>query len=77
MEPGSLRSETWYSLELRPARLSFDSRYRLALRRRRKARRFGQLWLTPEIEYAPLAPQEIPGPVYDRLIQTDFFRQGV
>ena len=67
-------SEDWYTLRWRPFRLSFDSPYRLAIMRRRKAERTGQLWLMPEIQYAPLAPQEIPGPIYDRMLQMGFFQ---
>jgi hypothetical protein len=66
-------ADAWlYSVSNRPQRRRRDSGYRLALMRRSKASRTGQLWLTPEIEHAPLAPQEIPGPIYDRLMQTEF-----
>jgi hypothetical protein len=65
-------SEVWYRLKYRPERRRMEPRFRLALMRRTKASRTGQMWLTPELEYAPLAPQEIPGPIYDRMIQTDF-----
>ena len=42
-----------------------DARYRLAIWRRRKAERDGQLWLMPEIEWAPLPRWRVP----DRVIQ--------
>jgi hypothetical protein len=41
--------------------------------RRTRARRTGQAWLTEEIEWAPFASFEIPGPVYDRLAQMQLF----
>jgi hypothetical protein len=67
------QSDAWlYGLSTRRQRRRWSPRYRLALMRRNKASRTGQMWLTPELEYAPLAPQEIPGPVYDRMMQTEF-----
>lgn len=38
----------------------FDARHSYAVRRRSRARRTGQLWLLPELEYAPYAASEIP-----------------
>ncbi len=37
-----------------------DTRQRVAMTRRTRARRAGQLWLSPEIEYAPYASWMIP-----------------
>jgi hypothetical protein len=37
-----------------------DARHSYAVRRRSRARRTGQLWLMPELEYAPYAASEIP-----------------
>ncbi len=37
-----------------------DTPQRIAMTRRTRARRVGQLWLTPELEYAPYASWMIP-----------------
>jgi hypothetical protein len=50
-----------------------DARHCLAIQRRRKAASTGQLWLTPEMEWAPFAKWEIPGWVADRLHQLGLF----
>lgn len=50
-----------------------DSRHCFAIHRRRKAKATGQLWLMPELEWAPFADWEIPGWIYDRLIQLRLF----
>ncbi len=67
-------SESHYSREWLSMRRAADPLYRMALFRRTQARATGQLWLLPEIEYAPFPPDEIPGPVYDRLAQLPLFR---
>jgi hypothetical protein len=51
-----------------------DAPHRLAIMRRRRAAAAGQLWLLPEIEWAPFASWEIPGPVYDILHQLPLFK---
>lgn len=50
-----------------------DAAHRLAMWRRSRSRRTGQLWLMPEIEWAPYPAQEIPGPIFDRLAQLPLF----
>jgi hypothetical protein len=50
-----------------------DAKHRVAIMRRRKASSAGQMWLLPEIEWAPFASWEIPGPVFDVLAQTKLF----
>ncbi len=62
-------AEPWITL-----RMAMHPAFRLAVWRRSRARRTGQMWLLPEIEYAPCRPDEIPGPVYDRLAQLPLFR---
>jgi hypothetical protein len=42
-----------------------DARHRLAIWRRRKAEATGQLWLLPEIQWAPFASWEIPAWIHD------------
>jgi hypothetical protein len=37
-----------------------DAAYRLAMARRDRARRYGQLWLLPELEYAPFPAWRMP-----------------
>lgn len=51
-----------------------DAGHRIAIMRRNTAKLHGQAWLLPEIEYAPLAAWEIPGWIYDRLIQMPLFQ---
>lgn len=41
----------------------FDALWNLALARRTRAKRVGQLWLLPELEYAPLPAWMIPARV--------------
>lgn len=50
-----------------------DAPHRIAIMRRHKAQATGQLWLLPELEWAPFASWEIPGWVYDRLSQLRLF----
>jgi hypothetical protein len=50
-----------------------DSGHRIAIMRRRKAAAADQLWLLPELEWAPFASWEIPGWIYDRMIQLRLF----
>lgn len=50
-----------------------DSRHCLAIMRRRRAASQGQAWLLPELEWAPFASWEIPGWIYDRMIQLRLF----
>lgn len=50
-----------------------DAPHRIAIMRRRKATSTGQLWLLPELEWAPFASWEIPGWIYDRMIQGRLF----
>jgi hypothetical protein len=50
-----------------------DARHRIAIQRRNEARKTGQLWLAPEFEWAPFASWEIPGWIYDRLVQLRLF----
>lgn len=50
-----------------------DSGHRIAIMRRRRADRHGQLWLLPEMQWAPFAAWEIPGRIYDRLAQMKLF----
>lgn len=50
-----------------------DAPHRIAIMRRRKAQTTGQLWLLPELEWAPFAWWEIPGWIYDRIIQMKLF----
>jgi hypothetical protein len=52
---------------------SHDARHRMAIQRRRKATETGQAWLLPEMEWSPFASWEIPGWIYDRMIQTRMF----
>jgi Recombination endonuclease VII len=40
-----------------------DARYRLATWRRNRSRREGQLWLLPELEYAPFPAWRVPAAV--------------
>jgi hypothetical protein len=47
-----------------------DARYRLAVWRRRKAERDGQLWLMPEIEWAPLPRWRVPDRVITEMIRS-------
>jgi 5-methylcytosine-specific restriction endonuclease McrA len=42
-----------------------DTPQRVAMTRRTRARRVGQLWLTPELEYAPYASWMVPRRVLD------------
>jgi len=42
-----------------------DTPQRVAMTRRTRARRSGQLWLTPELEYAPYASWMVPRRVLD------------
>lgn len=50
-----------------------DAGHRLAIMRRTRARKAGQLWLLPEMEWAPFASFEIPGWIHDRLAQLRLF----
>lgn len=50
-----------------------DAPHRIAIMRRRKADATGQLWLMPELEWSPFAAWEIPGWIYDRMIQLKLF----
>lgn len=50
-----------------------DAGHRIAIMRRRRAEATGQMWLMPEMEWAPFASWEIPGWVYDRLNQLPLF----
>ena len=50
-----------------------DARHRMAIMRRRRATATGQLWLLPELEWAPFAVWEIPGWIYDRIRQIPLF----
>jgi RNase P subunit RPR2 len=50
-----------------------DAPHRIAIMRRRKAKSDGQLWLTPEFEWAPFASWEIPPAVYDIMRQLSLF----
>lgn len=50
-----------------------DSPHRIAIMRRRKATANGQLWLLPELQWAPFASWEIPGWIYDRMAQLKLF----
>lgn len=50
-----------------------DARHRIAIMRRRRAREARQLWLLPELEWAPFASWEIPGWVWDRMNQLHLF----
>jgi hypothetical protein len=50
-----------------------DSRHRIAIMRRRRANQHGQLWLLPELEWAPFASWELPGWIFDRLAQLRVF----
>lgn len=52
-----------------------DAKHCLAIQRRRRAAATGQLWLLPEMEWAPFAQWEIPGWVRDRLCQMGLFQQ--
>lgn len=44
-----------------------DAPHRVAMMRRSRARREGQLWLLPEIEYAPLPAWQVPQRAIDQL----------
>jgi hypothetical protein len=53
-----------------------DARHRLAIWRRNRARRHGQLWLSTELEYAPYPTWLIPPRVVEdvlRTLQIDLF----
>jgi hypothetical protein len=52
---------------------SHDAPHRIAMQRRTRAKRHGQLWLLDEIEWSPYAAWEIPGPVFDRIAQSKLF----
>ncbi len=52
---------------------SHDAPHRIAIQRRRKAKVTGQAWLLPELEWAPFAAWEIPGWIYDRIVQMKLF----
>jgi hypothetical protein len=49
-----------------------DALHSFAVRRRTRARRAGQLWLLPEIEYAPFASWMVPRRVLDAAQQKLF-----
>lgn len=49
-----------------------DAPHRLAVWRRRRARREGQLWLTEQLEYAPYPAWLVPAGVFDGA-QTELF----
>jgi len=68
------RSESNRVLLCPSCHAAHDARHCLAIQRRRKAATRGQLWLTPEMEYAPFAEWEIPGWIADRLRQLPLFR---
>lgn len=50
-----------------------DAGHRVAIMRRNRSKENGQLWLLPELEWAPFASWEIPGWVWDRLTQMRLF----
>lgn len=52
---------------------SHDAPHRIAIQRRRKSSSTGQAWLLPELEWAPFAEWEIPGWIFDRMIQMRLF----
>lgn len=52
---------------------SHDAPQRLAMTRRSRAKRSGQLWLLPEIEWAPYPAWLMPGRVFDALAQGRLF----
>jgi hypothetical protein len=53
---------------------SHDAPHRLAIMRRHRSTESVQLWLLPELEWAPFAAWEIPGWVYDRIAQIRLLR---
>jgi hypothetical protein len=53
-----------------------DTAQRVAMTRRSRARRCGQLWLSPEIEYAPYASWMIPRRVLDAAQMSLFGEKG-
>ena len=53
-----------------------DAPHRIAIMRRRRAEASGQMWLLPELEWAPFASWEIPGWIYDRMIQIRLFEEN-
>lgn len=52
-----------------------DAKHRIAIMRRNRSKNSGQLWLLPEIEWAPFAAIDIPGRIYDRIAQLPLFEQ--
>lgn len=50
-----------------------DAPHRIAMMRRTRAAATGQLWLLPELEWAPFASWEIPARVADVLLQLRLF----
>jgi hypothetical protein len=48
-----------------PCHARHDAPHRLAMMRRSRAKRTGQLWLLPELEYAPFPAWAIPRRVLD------------
>ena len=50
-----------------------DAPHRIAIMRRRRSKRAGQLWLLPELEWAPFADWEIPARLADFLRQLPLF----
>jgi hypothetical protein len=52
-----------------------DAPHRLAIMRRTRAKATGQLWLLPELEWSPFASWEIPGWIYDRIVQMKLFER--
>lgn len=54
-----------------------DAPHRIAITRRRRADQTGQLWLLPELQWAPFASWEIPARVYDLMRQIPLFHPEV
>lgn len=52
-----------------------DAPHRIAIMRRRKSAATRQMWLLPELEWAPFASWEIPGWVADRMFQLHLFKE--
>jgi hypothetical protein len=54
------RNNALVSLWCASCHATHDAPHRLAMWRRSRAKRVGQMWLLPEIEYAPYASWMIP-----------------
>lgn len=52
-----------------------DAKHRLAIMRRSQAKKVGQQWLFPEVQWEPFAAIDIPGRIYDRIKQLGLFEQ--